>query len=311
MCYSAMIDRDYGRYLRVVGPENAMNREDFVQKYWERQESLLSMKIPKAIDAWFANPKTDDERKIAQMIRDYDAKQMAKYEQEIFKQRKRLADAERALQTKTTKKALEDQRISKDKVEHALAKLADIKRTELKKSDSRIYPGIYAPVIVSEKGQRSIKLMRYQCRPEGKPAFYDKKFNGSYNARRDNLTSTFWRDLFGYRHGVMIVNAFYENVETEEKGKHVLEFKPQGQDEMYVACLWSRWQEGDTVLDSFAAITDEPPPEIAAAGHDRVIVSLKSENIDAWLNPDPKNLDAQYAILQDPVRPYYEHRMAA
>ena len=38
---------------------------------------------------------------------------------------------------------------------------------------------------------------------------------------------------------------------------------------MYVACLWSHWQEGNEELDSFAAITDEPPPEIAAAGHDR------------------------------------------
>jgi len=42
-----------------------------------------------------------------------------------------------------------------------------------------------------------------------------------------------------------------------------------------------------------------------------VIVSLKPENIDAWLSPDPKNLQARYEILQDPQRPYYEHRMAA
>lgn len=70
-------------------------------------------------------------------------------------------------------------------------------------------------------------------------------------------------------------------------------------------------EEGEEELDSFAVVTDEPPPEIAAAGHDRVIISLKPENVDAWLNPDPKNLDAQYAILGDPLRPYYEHRMAA
>ena len=165
MCYSAKIDRDYGRYVHVVGPKNAMNRENFVSKYWERQETG-ALKIPKAIDTWIANPKTDKDRKIAQMIRAYDPKQMARYEQEIFKQRKRLTDAERSLQKKTTKKALEDQRVSKDKVEHALAKIADIKRAESKKSDSRIYPGIYAPVIVSENGQRAIERMRYQCRPE-------------------------------------------------------------------------------------------------------------------------------------------------
>ena len=61
----------------------------------------------------------------------------------------------------------------------------------------------------------------------------------------------------------------------------------------------------------FAAITDEPPPEVAAAGHDRCIIPIKPENVDAWLNPDPTDLAAQYAILDDRERPYYEHRLAA
>jgi putative SOS response-associated peptidase YedK len=60
-----------------------------------------------------------------------------------------------------------------------------------------------------------------------------------------------------------------------------------------------------------AAITDEPPPEIAAAGHERCIIPIKPENIDAWLNPDASNLTAQHAILDDRDRPYYEHRLAA
>jgi putative SOS response-associated peptidase YedK len=61
----------------------------------------------------------------------------------------------------------------------------------------------------------------------------------------------------------------------------------------------------------FAAITDEPPAEVAASGHDRCIVPIKPENVDAWLNPDPDNLAALYAILDDRDRPHYEHRMAA
>jgi putative SOS response-associated peptidase YedK len=81
---------------------------------------------------------------------------------------------------------------------------------------------------------------------------------------------------------------------------------------MWVACLWSHWQvKGEPDLWSFAAITDEPPAEVAAAGHDRCIIPIKPENIDAWLNPDPTNLAAAYAILDDRERPYYEHRMAA
>jgi hypothetical protein len=90
------------------------------------------MKIPKAVDAWFADPKTDDERTIAAMIRDFDAQQVAKLETDIFAQKKRLADAERTLLTKTTKKALNDQRVAANKIEWSLGKLGDMKRTELK-----------------------------------------------------------------------------------------------------------------------------------------------------------------------------------
>jgi putative SOS response-associated peptidase YedK len=50
---------------------------------------------------------------------------------------------------------------------------------------------------------------------------------------------------------------------------------------------------------------------VAAAGHDRCIVSIKPENIDAWLNPDPRDLGALHAILDDRDQPYYEHRMTA
>jgi putative SOS response-associated peptidase YedK len=64
-------------------------------------------------------------------------------------------------------------------------------------------------------------------------------------------------------------------------------------------------------LLSFAAITDEPPAEIAAAGHDRYIIPIKRENVAAWLNPNAADLRAQYAILDDRERPVYEHRLAA
>jgi putative SOS response-associated peptidase YedK len=176
--------------------------------------------------------------------------------------------------------------------------------------------------MVWEDGQRVIKPMRYQCRPGGKPAFYDVKYPGTYNARRDKLDG-FWKGQFGHTHGIMVVNAFYENVNLHKaEGREladgeavqnlVLEFRPRPTQDMLVACLWSKWTgpDGPDLL-SFAAITDEPPDEVAAAGHDRCIVPIRPENIDAWLDPNPKNLAALYAMLDDRERPYYEHRMAA
>ena len=103
-----------------------------------------------------------------------------------------------------------------------------------------------------------------------------------------------------------------EFAEGEKPENVVLEFKPNPAHDMLVACLWSRWTAPDQPdLLSFAAITDDPPPEIAAVGHDRCIIPIKPENIDAWLNPNPKDLASSYAILDDCDRPYYEYRLAA
>lgn len=126
-----------------------------------------------------------------------------------------------------------------------------------------------------------------------------------------------------YAHGVMLVDVFYENVskadmeetlsETHERAENVvLKFRPSDGQLMLVACLWSQWSApGEPDLLSFAAITDEPPEEVAAAGHDRCIVPIKPENIEAWLNPTASSLEAMYAILDDKDRPYYEHKLAA
>ncbi|WP_405048240.1 MULTISPECIES: hypothetical protein [unclassified Rubrivivax] len=49
------------------------------------------------------------------MIAAFNAEQTIKLEQELFKQRKRLADAQRSLETKVTKAASDSERIAGDK----------------------------------------------------------------------------------------------------------------------------------------------------------------------------------------------------
>ncbi|CAE6712182.1 SOS response-associated peptidase family protein [Paraburkholderia nemoris] len=320
MCYSAQIQADYRRFVRMFGA--IMDIGEFSRLFFERAEGVSKAKIPKAMEAAFASPQNDAEREIDALIDRFNAGQSTKLEQELFKQKKRLADAERTLLTKTTKAASESRRIASDKIDATMRRLADLERIDLKPRDSRIFPGHYAPVMIIEGGQRVVKPMRYQCRIAGKPASYDVKYPGTYNARRDNLEG-FWRPCFGYTHGVMLVDVFYENVskakmegtllETHERDENVvLEFRPSNGELMHVACLWSRWTApGEPDLLSFAAITDEPPPEVAAAGHDRCIIPIKPESIDAWLSPNASDLEAMYAILDDRDRPYYEHRLAA
>ena len=321
MCYSAQIRADHRTYVRLFGARISIR--EFSELFFRRRQlGSKLVKIPKGMELAFADPRTPEELEIKGLIDAYSVEQAMKVEQELFAQRKRLADAERALLQKQTKVALENQRIATSKIKKAQDDLEDLPRTNLLDRDSQIFPLVYAPVMVVQDGEKVVLPMRYQCRQQGKPAAYDVKFSGTYNARRDNLEK-FWRREFGYTHGVLLVNAFYENVsrhkmegrelEPEEKVENVrLEFKPKPTQDMLVACVWSRWTaDGQPDLLSFAAITDDPPAEVAAAGHDRCIIPIRPENVDAWLNPDPKNLKAQHAILDDRERPYYEHLLAA
>jgi putative SOS response-associated peptidase YedK len=81
---------------------------------------------------------------------------------------------------------------------------------------------------------------------------------------------------------------------------------------MWIACLYGEWQDANdgTSLLSFAAITDEPPEEVRAAGHDRMICNIQPTNADRWLNPTACTLNQLQAILTDRQTPYYEHSVA-
>jgi hypothetical protein len=153
--------------------------------------------------------------------------------------------------------------------------------------------------------------MRYHLRPAGAPPSFDKEFDGCYNARRNNLTR-FWRRQFGHSDGVALWHDFYEHV--DQGGKDVvLEFTPAGRPLMTVACLYSYWTPppGSTepAFWSFAAVTDDPPPEVAAAGHDRCIIPLRPEHLETWLNPDPANLEAFVTKKHWASRLHYDLRL--
>ena len=319
MCYSAQVEQE----LKTI--RNAMKaRVDVAsfERLFKRRLVDDRIKIPKAMEANFYQPKNSDEERIHALITEYNAKRSSKLEAEMFKQRARLVAAEKTLITKTTKKALSDQRIAGNKVKWCSDKIRDIKRTDIKISDARIYPFYYASVVIEEGGERLIRPMRYHCRPNGKPESYDVDYDGLYNARRDNLEG-FWKNQFGNTHAIVLMTGFYENVARhdfehrelapgEKEENLIIHFNPKPAFQMRVACLWSHWEEkGKEDLDSFAAITDEPPPEVSAAGHDRCIIPIKESFIDQWLNPRRKLNSNSYAALDDREIPKYEHRLAA
>lgn len=318
MCFSAVVQQNLDQLARQ---HKARVDIELFEGLFARRAMGADIKLAKSLEANFLNPRDSVAGRIAQHIKDYQEITANKWQIDLFQQKTRLADAERKLKSRTTKKAQDDKRIATNKIAWLRAKLADLKRTEPNSHDARIFPYWYAPVLVSEAGERVIKPMRYHCRPSGKPASIDSRYPGLYNARRDNLEG-FWKNQFGRHHAYCVVESFYENValhdfekralrEGEKAQNCVLHFNPQPASDMLVACLWDSWQKpGAPELLSFAAITDDPPPEVAATGHNRCIIPLKPQNLLTWLTPGA-DLATYYALLDDREKPYYAHELAA
>jgi len=293
---------------------------DEVEKLFFRRLDDPSLLISRGFEANFDDPATDQERRIKGAIDEHRSRVASKTEKDLFTQKTRLVNAQRSLNEKETKKAREDVRIATSKIETLTAKLSQLRTSEPNEEDNRIFPFVYAGVIVRKDGQNLLTAMRYHCRPAGKPAFYDRKFPGLYNARRDNLEK-FWGEQFGSHHAILVVESFYENVKRhtmehralltgEEAENIVLQFKPEPAQTMYVACLWSHWTDPkEPDVRGFAAITDEPPADIAAAGHDRCIINLKPEHVEAWLAPEGRSREELQAILSDRAVPVFLHEI--
>jgi hypothetical protein len=125
MCYSAQIQAAYMKYLRETGAE--MDVDQFVEIFGARV-SDSSIRIPRAVERWFDEPKND---------------------------------AERTLASKRTKAAAESKRIATNKIEQALTRLERLKATKPHVAEARIFPMHYAPIVLQDGDRRVMRLGRY------------------------------------------------------------------------------------------------------------------------------------------------------
>jgi putative SOS response-associated peptidase YedK len=319
MCYSALVRQDLHEIARRFGAEIAY--EMFAQLFHRRLDDD-GIGIARALEQNFLHPRSEIEQQIKTDIEAYRARRAAEWEKDLFTQKRRLVEAERTLSMRETRKAREDVRIATKKIEANRTRLSEARRTHLTEEDTRIFPLTHVPIIANLDGRLQVAPMRYTCRLAGQPASHDVSFPGTYIARRDSL-SGFWAEVFGRRHAVMIINGFFENVPRhlyehralgpgERPANVVLQFTPRPATDMYVACVWDHWSAPAAPdLWSFAAVSDDPPPEIAATGHQRCLIPLKAHNVGEWLAPQRVGRDRLQAILGDREAPYFEHRIAA
>lgn len=324
MCYSARVEQNAKKLERMLKAEIDVKQYD--QLFSRRLAGEKKLYINKGMEETFLkDPKSKDEKSIAKKIEEWHETEVTRLQQELFKQTKRLADAERKLKDKPTKKAQEDLRISGNKIEKIKQ---DLKRHEnLEKvgdTDHRIFPLHYASVVaLNDDGEKIVMPMRYLMRPHDKDESFDLEYGGCYNARFDNLTRVgFWKDSLENRRGVMLITKFYENVPTKrylenfkldkaskEKENIVICFEPDNVEYMYVPIIWDRWEKkGSPPLYSCAIVTDDPLPEIARAGHDRTPIFLKPSAVDAWLSATGSAKEIK-EMLNDRELPHYSHEV--
>lgn len=300
---------------------------DLYDDLFSRRLQGENIKINKAMEQSFTlNPTTAKEHAIASKILKWNELQATKAQATLFKQKKRLADAERIIATKPTKKATNDIRVATNRIKKLKNDIPRYSTTEiLQESESRIFPRHYMTMLMlDENGEKVVAPVRYLIRPHDKDAKFDLKYKGCYNARLDNLDNVkWWKDCLGQRHGIILVKKFYEHVPTSKFSENnelppqfigqkdmVLCFEPNNVEYMFIPTLWDEWKgDGKSSLISAALITDDPAPEIARAGHDRTPIFLKQNVVDSWLNAKGRSVKELKEIFDERERPYYAHRI--
>src|ERR1700733_4122333 len=105
MCYSARVRQSLNDLIRKFGA--TVDWEGFELVFRRRLEDG-TIKISRALEDNFVEPTNPVAQQTREHILAFRREQAAAWEEDLFRQKKRLADATRSLQMKETKKARED-----------------------------------------------------------------------------------------------------------------------------------------------------------------------------------------------------------
>lgn len=302
MCYSARIRP---QLADVAGEFRASLDLDSFEALFRMRLKEPETKVPLGMDRYFVHAKAPAEAKLAKLVREFHAQEKDRRRAEIKDTQAELKSLREGKPTAAAKKKIEVRERKIVKLDAKLAHGID----DISPLDDRVYPQYYAPVVAEGKHGRKLVPMRYRVRrPDGGEV--PSKYN-VFNARFDSLESArTWTPLFGRTHGIFPFTLFYEWVERDGK-KQEIYFSPEDRSLMWAASLFSVAKGTHGPLLSFAMVTDDPPPEVAAAGHDRCPIFLRQDQMDGWLHPAGKSLENLKGLLQLKEKAFYLHGLAA
>lgn len=307
MCYSAMIEADLRKLEKQFGVK--VDWTSFEEAFNIRAKYDQAM-IPSGLDSYIIqNAETPLQKRLAKMAKEHYKGEIEKFTTKLKKYEQDVLDFEAKLKAgskaKDLKTKLEKRR---ETVEWHKEKIDYYERIE-ETGAPRVFPNFFAPVIVKDGKEGLIRLMRYHLCPKNGKELNAFQYN-LFNARRDKLLeSRTWKPVFGKKHAIFPFQRFYESVDDGDGNSKIIYFQPKDQEIMWSAAIYEESKIAPGLLRSFAAITDEPPPEVSAAGHDRCPVFLAEENFERWLEPQesPQEL---VELLTNVVPTYFEHKAA-
>jgi putative SOS response-associated peptidase YedK len=302
MCYSALLIKAYEEYERMFSAP--FDLPAFHRLYRQRELDLL-LKIPPALDSLLAAVDPLN----AAILRESDRLWRANCEAEIV----RLKQHNIELTASLPKKANAAMKAPLNEAKRRCKSLETALKSSEDSSDTyRIYPKYFAPLIMVEGGERKTVPARYRVLPRSGVEYPDE-YN-TYNAVREMLTvRKTWKPLFGRQHALFPFLRFYEWLRNPKTGKkEEVAFAPLGYQRMWAASLYEEYDDPQIgVIRSFAMITDYPPPEVAAAGHDRCPIFLQEEYLDSWLRPEGRSVEVLDQLLERKQDAYFENSMVA
>lgn len=300
MCYSALVETSYKEYCQQFGL--IFDRDGFHDLFSMRVEAP-HLKIPDGLTQQLASEDSAFGRSIAKLHAQFLAGERERVAMEIAAVGAAIEQLEAKKPGKTRDKDLGAKRRKQEKL------VASLTQTAAPGTSYRVYPNIFAAAIADIGGQRLLTPMRYRILPRTGvevPSQYNV-----FNARRDSLTSArTWKPLFGAQHAIFPFTRFYEWVSRDGKPVEI-SFSPDGYSGMWAASLYEECRTEHGLIRSFAMVTDEPPAEVAAAGHDRCPVFLESRLLNDWLLPAGKLLEELDRLLDYKEQPFYSHALAA
>lgn len=300
MCYSALVEASYQEYCRQFGL--VFDRDGFHDLFAMRV-AAPHLKIPEGLTQQLMAEDTAFGRSIAQLHAKFQSGERERITGDIATVNTAIEQLETQKPGKTRDKNLGAKLRKREKL------AASLEQSAAPGTTYRIYPNYFAAVIAEVDGQRLLTPMRYRILPRTGvevPTQYNV-----FNARRDSLQSARnWKPLFGVQHGIFPFTRFYEWVSRDGKPAEI-SFSPEGYDGMWAAALYEECRTEHGLIRSFAMVTDDPPAEVAEAGHDRCPVFLESGLLDDWLLPAGKSLEALDALLDHKERPFYSYALAA